>query len=325
MTPTMFSMAPQPPPPWRRAMVTAGAGFLGSHLCERLLDAGVAVDCVDDMSAGSPGNVEHLTDRPGFRVLELDLARPGRADTLTGPYDLVVHFACPAPAAAQGPLETLDAGSVGAGNALAVAERDGARFLLASTCPVHGDPSGTAEETQRFSEALTTAYVSAKEADAGIVRVFPAYGPRMGSEDGRLIPDLIRQALSGGPVTVPGDGGDTPSLCYVDDTVDGVLLVAASRSVRPVDIGGDPGPTLEEIGRRVLDLTGSDAPLKFTGRTRDEDPEPPGPATGFAHELFGWTPKVSLDDGLKRTIAHFQSDGRGAPRAEGGARHACSW
>ncbi|MFH8606928.1 NAD-dependent epimerase/dehydratase family protein [Streptomyces sp. NPDC018029] len=324
MTPTMFSMAPQPPPPWERAMVTAGAGFLGSHVCERLLDAGVAVDCVDDMPSGSSGNVEHLADRPGFRTVRLDLARPGCADALPGPYDLVVHFACPASAAAARPLETLDAGSLGARNALAVAERDGARFLLASTCPVHGDPSGTADETQRFSEALTTAYVSAKEADAGIVRVFPAYGPRMDADDGRPIPTLIRQALSGGPVTVPGDGSGTPSLCYVDDTVDGVLLVAASRSVRPVDIGGDPGPTLAEIARRVLDLTGSDARLEFTG-PRADAPEPPAPATGFAHELFGWTPKVSLDDGLKRTIAHFQNGGQGAPSAEGGARHACSW
>lgn len=305
-------------------MVTAGTGFLGSHLCERLLDAGVAVDCVDDMTTGSPENVEHLADRPGFRVLRLDLTRPGCADTLTGPYDLVVHFACPSAAAFSRPLQTLDAGSHGVRNALAVAERDGARFLLASTCPAHGDRSGSADETQRFSEVLTAAHVSAKEADAGIVRVFPSYGPRMAAGDGRMIPALIRQALSGGPVTVPGDGSSTPSLCYVDDTVEGVLLVAASRSVRPVDIGGDPGPTPAEIARRILELTGSDARLEFTG-PRDEEPEPPRPATGFAHELFGWTPKVSLDDGLKRTIAHFGNGGQGVPSAEGGARHACSW
>jgi dTDP-glucose 4,6-dehydratase len=330
MTPTMFSMTPQPPPPWEKALVSAGAGFLGSHLCERLLDAGVAVDCVDDASTGQAHNVGQLTGRPGFRFLALDLARPGSADTLTGPYDLVVHFACPAADTVSRPLETLDAGSLGTRNALAVAERDAARFLLASTCLLYGDPAGahTAyDESQRFAEALTTAYVGAKEADAGIVRVFPVYGPRMGSGDGLMIPALIRQALAGGPVTVPGDGGATPSLCYVDDTVEGMLLVAASRSVRPVDIGGDHGPTVREIAGRVLDLTGSDARLEFTPLPA-EAPEPPAPATGFAHELFGWTPKVSLDDGLKRTIAHFTertAAGSTPPTAEGGVRHACSW
>lgn len=330
MTPTIFSMTPQPPPPWQKALVTAGAGFLGSHLCEHLLDAGVEVDCVDDPSTGPARNVEHLAGRPGFRLLELDLARPGRPDTLAGPYDLVVHFACPAVETVARPLETLDAVSLGTRNALAVAERDDARFLLASTCLLHGNPAGAHTayaESQRFAEALTTAYVGAKEADAGIVRVFPAYGPRMGSGDGRMIPDLIRQALTGGPVTVPGDGSGTPSLCYVDDTVEGMLLVAASRSVRPVDIGGDHGPTVREIAGRVLDLTGSDARLEFTGAPA-EPPEPPAPATGFAHELFGWTPKVLLDDGLKRTIAHFTeraAAGSAPPGAEGGVRHACSW
>ncbi|MFD4629131.1 NAD-dependent epimerase/dehydratase family protein [Streptomyces sp. NPDC058284] len=327
MTPTMFSMAPQPPPPWKKVLVTAGASFLGSHLCEHLLDAGVDVDCVDDLPTGSSRNVAHLTDRPGFRFLSPDLTGADLTEALPGPYDLVLHSACPAADALAHPLETLDAASLGTRNALAVAERDGARFLLASTCVLHGDPPG---DSQRFAEALTTAFVSATEADAGIVRVFPVYGPRMGPADGRMIPALIRQALSGGPVTVPGDGSGRPSLCYVDDTVDGVLLVAASRSVRPVDIGGDPGPTVAEIARRVLDLTGSDARLEYTGTSagNTENPEPPAPATGFAHELFGWTPKVPLEEGLRRTVADFvgrESDSRSAPGAEGGVRHACSW
>ncbi|CAM5706138.1 NAD-dependent epimerase/dehydratase family protein OS=Streptomyces alboniger OX=132473 GN=CP975_02880 PE=4 SV=1 [Streptomyces alboniger] len=326
----MFSMAPVAPPPWRRAMVTAGAGFLGSHLCERLLDAGVEVDCVDDLPLAAARDVAHLAGHPGFRYLERNLARPGAAGGLAGPYNLVLHLACLAsPAAGQRPLDALDAAGPGTRNALAVAGRDGARFLLASTC--HAD-----DDSRRFAETLTTAYVGAEAADAGIVRVFPTYGPRMGPGDGRMIPSLIRQALDGGPVTVPGDGGPAPSLCYVDDTVDGVLLVAASRSVRPVDIGGDDGTTVAEIARKVLALTGSEGPLRYTGA--DDGPEPPRPLTGFAHELFGWTPRTGWDDGLKRTVADFldrradaraaslpEGGGRGVTGAERGTRHACSW
>ncbi|WP_447040809.1 NAD-dependent epimerase/dehydratase family protein [Streptomyces sp. DSM 118878] len=334
-TEAMFSMAPVAPPPWRHALVTAGTGFLGSHLCERLLDAGVAVDCVDDLPLGAARGIAHLADHPRFRHLERNLARPGTPDTLAGPYDLVLHLGCLAPPAAarQRPLDALDAASLGTRNALAVAGRDGARFLLASTCHAEGAaPRDSArDEARRFAETLTTAYVSAEEADAGIVRVFPAYGPRMGPGDGRMVPGLIRQALDGEPVTVPGDGSHAPSLCYVDDTVDGVLLVAASRSVRPVDIGGDDGTTVAEIARKILALTGSDAPVRYTGQ---DVPEPPRPLTGFAHELFGWTPRTDWDDGLKRTIAdclerraEARSEGerRGVPGAERGTRHACSW
>ncbi|MFJ9037766.1 NAD-dependent epimerase/dehydratase family protein [Streptomyces sp. NPDC102406] len=312
MTTPMFSMAPVAPPPWGRALVTAGTGFLGSHLCERLLDAGVEVDCVDDPSTGSPRDIAHLVDSPGFRFLERDLAGPGRADTLPGRYDLVLHLTCQG--AAVSPHRAphgLDTAAAGTRTALAVAERDGARFLLASACHLYGDPLHTdpgnlpeAVEPGRLPEMLTAAHAAAEEADAGIVRVFPAYGPRMGPTDGAgLIPALVRQALDGGPVTVPGDGSATPSLCYVDDTVDGILRVAASRSVRPVDIGGDPGATVERIARHVIELTGSHARLEFTG-TGAEDPGP-RPETGFAHELYGWTPKVSWEHGLKRTIASF--------------------
>ncbi|MGW0534989.1 NAD-dependent epimerase/dehydratase family protein [Streptomyces sp. NPDC003032] len=307
-------MAPIPPPPWERAAVTAGAGFLGSHLCERLLGAGVRVDCVDAVPRASARDIEHLADRPGFRYLERDIAHPDCREALAGPYDLVVHLACLTPPTASArrgprPVEAApDADSLGTRNALAVAVRDGARFLLASTCHAGARPTAY-DGSRRFSEALTTAFVSAKEADAGIVRLFPTYGPRMGPDDGPLIPTLIRQALSAESVTVPGDGSHAPSLCYVDDIVDGVLLVAASRSLRPVDIGGEPAATVEEIARRVIALTGSDARLEFTGAefagTPDDGPEPPRPETGFAHEIFGWTPKVSLDDGLKRTVADF--------------------
>ncbi|WP_433544397.1 NAD-dependent epimerase/dehydratase family protein (plasmid) [Streptomyces sp. CA-294286] len=346
MTPTTFfsaSQQPQPPLPWQRALVTAGAGFLGSHLCERLLDAGVAVDCVDETPSATVREAQHPADRPGFRRLRLNLARPGRTDVLAGPYDLVVHFGCPASADLDRPAETLGADSLATRHALGLAERDGARFLLVSTCLLHGVPPGrdgkpdgalgADDRARRAAHASVTAYMSATQADAGIARVFPVYGPRMGSWEGLLVSGLIRQALGGGPVTVPGDANDRPSLCYVDDTVDGVLRVAASRSVRPVDIGGDPGPTAQEIARRVLDLTGSDARPHFTGH-RHESPEPPHPATGFAHELLGWTPRVSLADGLTRTVAYFLdraapygrgSGSRTTPGTAGGARHACTW
>lgn len=287
-TPALFSLAPVAPPPWSRALVTAGTGFLGSHLCERLLDAGVEVDCLAGPAALS-GDVAHLVDGPGFRLLEHDLARSDRPASPAGPYDLVLHVPPPG------------ADAVGTRTALALAERDDARFLLVSPCAPHAP--------ERLAEALTTAHAADKGADAGIVRAFPAYGPRMGPRDGGgLIPALIRQALAGGPVTVPGDGTATPSLCYVDDLVDGVLLVAASRSVRPVDIGGDPGASVERIARRVIELTGSRARLEFGGPPAD-DPEPPRPETGFAHELYGWTPRILWEDGLKRTLAAFQDRG----------------
>ncbi|MEU6393208.1 NAD-dependent epimerase/dehydratase family protein [Streptomyces sp. NPDC046939] len=284
-TPTLFSLAPVAPPPWGRALVTAGAGFLGSHLCERLLDVGVDVDCVDDEATDPAHDLAHLADSPGFRFLPRDLARPGCPDSLAGPYDLVLHLVEPG------------ADTTATRNALAVAERDGARFLLVSTCAQHA--------SERRCEELTTGHAAAQEADAGIVRVFPLYGPRMGPRDGGgLIPALVRQALEGETVTVPGDGGATPSLCYVADAVDGILLVAASRSVRPVDIGGDPGATVERIARRVVELTGSRARLRFGGAPAGTDAAPL-PQTGFAHELYGWTPRISWEDGLKRTVAAF--------------------
>ncbi|MEU1016360.1 NAD-dependent epimerase/dehydratase family protein [Streptomyces sp. NPDC005900] len=329
MTPTMFSMTPAAPPPWERALVTAGAGFLGSHLCERLLGAGVEVTCVDGVPAEAALGVAHLAAAPRFRYVRQDIERPDCRTALAGPYDLVLHLACPAASAARAahPPATPDGHSPGTRNALAVAARDGARFLLVSTCEAGAHRAHDAARCS--SETLTTAFVTAKDADAGIVRLFPAYGPRMEPEDGPLIPTLIRQALSGTSVTVPGDGDRRPSLCYVDDTVDGVLLVAASRSVRPVDIGAEPTETVAGIARRVIALTGSHARLECTG-TRTDEPGPPLPATGFAHEIFGWTPRVLLDDGLKRTVADFldrpaRSRPPTPPNAGGGGHLACSW
>ncbi|MDQ0792565.1 dTDP-glucose 4,6-dehydratase [Streptomyces sp. B1I3] len=314
------------PPPWRRAAVTGGAGFLGSHLCERLLDSGVEVDCADNLISGSSRNIAHLTGRPGFRFVQCDVSSDTVAADLTGPYDLVLHFACPASPVhyMSHPLETMDAGSLGTRNALAIAHRDGARFLLASTSEVYGDPlvhpqredywgnvnpvgpRSVYDESKRFAEALVTAHVGAKGLDAGIVRMFNTYGPRMRADDGRAVPTFISQALAGKPVTVAGDGSQTRSLCYVDDTIDGVLAVAASHAVRPVNIGGGEEVTVADIARRVIAMTGSASTLTFVERPVD-DPERRRPDTTLARELLGWEPRVSSEEGIKRTIAYFSS------------------
>ncbi|MFD8804207.1 NAD-dependent epimerase/dehydratase family protein [Streptomyces sp. NPDC059597] len=313
-----------PPTPWQQAVVTGGAGFLGSHLCEHLLNAGIAVDCVDNLASGSLENVAHLAGRPGFRHLAQDVSAEDTVELLAGPYDLVLHFACPASPAdyLRLPLETLDAGSLGTRNMLAVAERDGARFLLASTSEVYGDPlvhpqredywgnvnpvgpRSVYDESKRFAEALVTAHVGARDADAGIVRLFNTYGPRMRPHDGRAVPTFVCQALAGEPLSVAGDGSQTRSLCYVDDTVAGILLVAASRSVRPVNIGGTDEVTVRDIARRIVELTGSASRIDYVERPAD-DPQRRRPDTTLARELLGWSPHVPWEEGIKQTIAHF--------------------
>jgi dTDP-glucose 4,6-dehydratase len=310
--------------PWRRALVTGGAGFLGSHLCEHLLTSGVEVDCADNLLSGSRDNTAHLENRAGFRFVDCDVSAPDCPRRLRGPYDLVLHFACPASPAdyLRLPLQTLDVGSLGTRNMLAVAERDGARFLLASTSEVYGDPlvhpqredywgnvnpvgpRSVYDESKRFAEALVTAHVRSRDADAGIVRLFNSYGPRMRAHDGRAVPTFVCQALAGEPLTVAGDGHQTRSLCYVDDTVEGVLRVAASRSVRPVNIGGTDEVTVREIAQRVVELTGSSSRIEYVDRPAD-DPQRRRPDTALARELLGWTPHVPWEEGIKQTIAYF--------------------
>lgn len=350
-----FSAKTEVRAPWRRALVIGGAGFLGSRLCTRLLDSEVEVDCLDNLSTGRAGRVAHLAGRRGFRFLEcdiLDYADPGRADALTGPYDLVLHLAgpaCPDPWP-QRPVDLLEAGSLGTRTALAVADRDGARFLLASTPPVqagpglaphpspdpehHGagpsgpgpGPTGLTDPTDpvgphrvhaeatRFAEALVAAHAADHGSNAGIVRLFTAYGPGMRTDDAGVPGAFIAAALAGEPVVVAGDGTRTHSLCYIDDLVDGVLLVAAGRSVRPVDLGGDETPTELEIARRVIDLAGSASPLTRTGTLADPPPQP-RPVTGFAREIFGWMPRVTWQEGLARTVAFFRERAEPVPTA----------
>ncbi|MBP0459554.1 NAD-dependent epimerase/dehydratase family protein [Streptomyces montanisoli] len=320
-------------PHWRRAVVTGGAGFVGSHLCERLLDLGVRVDCVDNLCTGAEANVAHLADHPGFRFHRADVSSPEWTRDLRGPYDLMLHFACPASPAdyLRLPLQTLDVGSAGTRNALAVAHRDGARFLLASTSEVYGDPlvhpqredywgnvnpvgpRSVYDESKRFAEALVTAHAGAEGTDAGIVRLFNVYGPRMRAHDGRAVPTFICQALAGESLTVAGDGLQTRSLCFVEDTVEGVLRVAASRSVRPVNIGGTDEVCVREIAERIIALTGSRSSLRFVERPVD-DPARRRPDTTLARELLGWEAHIPWQDGIKRTIAYFEGSGARGPR-----------
>ncbi|MDT0424265.1 MULTISPECIES: NAD-dependent epimerase/dehydratase family protein [Streptomyces] len=313
---------------WRRALVTGGAGFLGSHLCERLLDAGLLVDCADNLLSGNRENIAHLEETPGFRFVECDVSEPECVERLPGPYDLVLHFACPASPAdyLRHPIQTLDVGSAGTRHALALAARDGSRFLLASTSEVYGDPlvhpqredywgnvnpigpRSVYDESKRFAEALVTAHASALGTDAGIVRLFNTYGPRMRGHDGRVVPTFIAQALAGEPLTVAGDGTQTRSLCFVDDTVDGVLLVAASRAVRPVNIGGGHEVSVLEIAEKILELTGSTSRIAFVERPAD-DPARRRPDTTLARELLRWQPSVDWEEGLKRTISAVVTTG----------------
>ncbi|MEU6177045.1 NAD-dependent epimerase/dehydratase family protein [Streptomyces coeruleorubidus] len=309
---------------WRRALVTGGAGFVGSHLCARLTDAGAEVVCLDNLATGSRANVVDLEQRPGFRFIRGDATDPAAWQALPGRFDLVLHFACPASPAdyLRLPLETLDVGSTGTRLALERAHTDGARFVLASTSEVYGDPlehpqregywgnvnpigpRSVYDESKRFAEALVTAHRGVHGTDTAIVRIFNTYGPRMRTGDGRAVPTFIAQALDGMPLTVAGDGGQTRSLAYVDDTVDGVLALAASAETGPVNIGGGDEITMLELARRIVEITGSASRIRFVDRPVD-DPARRRPDTRLARERLGWQPRVGWSEGLERTIGWF--------------------
>ncbi|TMR90849.1 UDP-glucuronic acid decarboxylase family protein [Nonomuraea basaltis] len=307
-----------------RALVTGGAGFLGSYLCERLLDEGAEVVCMDSFLTGGPRNVEHLMDRPEFRLIECDLTGfvhvPDRLD-------LVLHFASAASPAdyLRYPIETLRVGSVGTLHALGLAREKGARFVLASTSEVYGDPlehpqretywgnvnpvgpRSVYDEAKRFAESLTTAYRHSRGTDTGIVRIFNTYGPRMRPFDGRAIPTFIRQALTGEPITITGDGSQTRSICYVDDTVSGILAMARSDFAGPVNIGNPDELTMLELATMIRDLAGSAAEIVFVDRPAD-DPRVRRPDTALAAERLGWRARVPAAEGLRRTIEWFSAE-----------------
>ncbi|GAA3558326.1 GDP-mannose 4,6-dehydratase [Nonomuraea rosea] len=307
-----------------RALVTGGAGFLGSYLCERLLAEGAEVVCMDSFLTGGPRNVEHLIDRPEFRLIECDLTGfvhvPDRLD-------LVLHFASAASPAdyLRYPVETLRVGSVGTLHALGLAREKGARFVLASTSEVYGDPlehpqresywgnvnpvgpRSVYDEAKRFAESLTTAYRQSRGTDTGIVRIFNTYGPRMRPFDGRAIPTFIRQALLGEPITITGDGSQTRSICYVDDTVSGILAMARSDFAGPVNIGNPAELTMLELATMIRDLAGSGSEIEFIDRPAD-DPKVRRPDTSLAAQRLGWEATVPAAEGLARTIEWFTAE-----------------
>jgi dTDP-glucose 4,6-dehydratase len=307
-----------------RALVTGGAGFLGSYLCERLLEEGAEVVCMDSFLTGGPRNVEHLIDRPEFRIIECDLTGyvhvPDRLD-------LVLHFASAASPAdyLRYPIETLRVGSVGTLHALGLAREKGARFVLASTSEVYGDPlehpqretywgnvnpvgpRSVYDEAKRFAESLTTAYRHSRGTDTGIVRIFNTYGPRMRPFDGRAIPTFVRQALRGEPITMTGDGTQTRSICYVSDTVSGILAMAGSDFAGPVNIGNPDEVTMLELATLIRDLSGSTSEIEFIDRPAD-DPKVRRPDTSLALERLGWRARVPATEGLRRTIEWFSGE-----------------
>jgi dTDP-glucose 4,6-dehydratase len=299
------------------AVVTGGAGFLGSHLCEYLLERDWRVVCLDNLDTGSLENVKHLRDDAfQFRyhncVDYIDVE---------GEVEAVFHLASPASPVdyLRLPLHTLKVGSYGTHNALGLAKFKRARFLLASTSEVYGDPEvhpqqeeywgnvnpvgprGVYDEAKRYSEAMTMAYHRQQGVDTHIVRIFNTYGPRMRQHDGRAIPTFIRQALQGKPLTVFGDGSQTRSFCYVDDLIEGIFRLAMSEYHMPVNIGNPNEMTLLELAERVQRVTGTTSPIVFEGLPED-DPKVRQPDITRAREILGWEPKVGLDEGLRRTL-----------------------
>jgi dTDP-glucose 4,6-dehydratase len=306
-----------------RILVTGGAGFLGSHLCDRLLAEGHEVVAMDNFVTGNVRNIAHLESDRRFHFIEYNVTKFVSID---GDLDAVLHFASPASPIdyLELPIQTLKVGSLGTHNALGLALAKGARFLLASTSEVYGDPlvhpqpetywgnvnpigpRGVYDEAKRFAEALTMAYQRARGVSTRIVRIFNTYGERMRPRDGRVVPALIGQALAGEPMTVFGDGSQTRSFCYVSDLIDGIYRLLLSEETEPVNIGNPVELTVLEFARRIRDLTGTSSEIVFRPLPVD-DPKVRQPDITKARARLGWEPKVSLADGLPRTIEYFRS------------------
>jgi dTDP-glucose 4,6-dehydratase len=305
-----------------RVVVTGGAGFLGSHLCDRLLADGHDVVAVDNLLTGSVVNVDHLLPDARFELMKDDVTH---YIDITEPVDAVLHFASPASPIdyLRLPIETLRVGSIGTLNALGLARKKGARLLLASTSETYGDPQvhpqpetywghvnpvgprGVYDEAKRYAEALTTAYRTFHGVDTAIVRIFNTFGPRMRPHDGRAIPTFIRQALDGDPLTIAGDGRQTRSVCFVSDTVEGILRMLWSPHPGPVNIGNPYETSVLELAQLVLEVTGSSSAITFVDRPQD-DPTTRQPDISLARELLDWKPQVSVLDGMSRTVQWFR-------------------
>ena len=306
-----------------RVVITGGAGFLGSHLCERLLDDGCDVIALDNFLTGTPANVEHLMQRKGFRLVKADVTDYVH---VPGPVDQVLHFASPASPIdyLMLPIETLKVGSIGTLHALGLAKEKGARFLLASTSETYGDPQihpqpetywghvnpvgprGVYDEAKRYAEALTMAYRRTHDVDTAIVRIFNTHGPRMRPHDGRAIPAFTTQALANEPITVAGDGSQTRSIIYVDDLVEGILRLLRSDLAGPVNIGNPHETSVLHIAETIRRLTGSSSEVCFVPRPTD-DPSVRQPDITVARQHLGWEPTIGFEDGLARTIEWFRA------------------
>ena len=303
-------------------MVTGGTGFLGSHLCDRLLAEGFRVIAIDNFITGSSDNVEHLAGDPNFRLMRRNVSE---FIFVPGAVDFVFHFASPASPIdyLEHPIPTLKVGALGTHNSLGLAKDKGAKFLLASTSECYGDPlvhpqnedywgnvnpigpRGVYDEAKRFAEAMTMAYHRFHGMDTKIVRIFNTYGPRMRLRDGRVVPAFISQALNNEPLTIFGDGTQTRSFCYVSDLIEGIFRLAMSDQHGPVNIGNPVEMTIRQFAEKILSITGSTCGITFKELPVD-DPKVRQPDITRARKLFGWEPKIDFDSGIRTTIDYFR-------------------
>ena len=306
-----------------RVLITGGAGFIGSHLCDRFLAENYKVICVDNLLTGRPDNIAHLIGHPCFRFIKHDVTNYIYVDE---PLDFVLHFASPASPIdyLKYPIQTLKVGALGTHKALGLAKATGACFLLASTSEVYGDPlihpqpetywgnvnpvgiRGVYDEAKRFAEAMTMAYQRYHGVETRIVRIFNTYGPRMRLDDGRALPTFINQALQGEPLSVFGDGSQTRSFCYVDDLVEGIYRLLLSSIKEPINIGNPDEVTILEFAEEIIALVGSASTLSFDPLPSD-DPKVRQPDISKARALLGWYPQINRATGLRRTLAYFRA------------------
>ncbi len=306
----------------KRAVILGAAGFIGSHLADRVLAEGWRVTGVDNLVTGTRRNLEHLAREPRFDFVEADICEPL---DLSGRIDAVLDFASPASPIdyLKHPFETLHVGSIGVENALRLAKRSGATFLLSSTSEVYGDPlehpqresywgnvnpigpRAVYDEAKRFAEAITMAYRRYEKVDVRIARIFNTYGPRMRLDDGRVVPTFVAQALRGEPITMFGDGSQTRSFCYVDDEVDGLWRLLRSSYQDPVNVGNPHELTILEFAKAVQRLVGADVPI-VSRPLPEDDPKVRRPDISRAKEILGWEPRIAFDEGMRRTIAWFR-------------------
>ncbi len=305
-----------------RTLITGGAGFVGSHLCEKFLDKGHEVLCVDNTITGSLGNIEPLRGNDRFTFIRHDISHPLEID---GPLDHILHFASPASPVdyLRHPIHTLKVGSLGTHNTLGLAKLKKARYLLASTSEVYGDPEkhpqredywghvnpigirGVYDEAKRFAEAMTMAYLRSHDVNTHIVRIFNTYGERMRLDDGRVVHNLMGQALRGEPMTVYGDGSQTRSFCYVADLVEGIVRLLATDFHEPVNLGNPNEVSILDFAKEIQELSGSRSQIVFQALPQD-DPKVRRPDIGRARQLLGWEPKIERREGMRRTLEFFR-------------------